>query len=524
MKNLKQWDATMARLEEDAASVVPVQLRTQPIEEPLSARALCSYTREKLSVNEGDIVTLENNEDKYEWKVSTVSGESGILPAVVVLIPPPDERAMTQLGRLRQSLREAYVALKIQFQRRLLTMASDVITDILKNKRHCIAVIRPEKKSKMLADLAALQETFSTYYSNDEDWPELEGKIEELRKLITDAKEDGDEAECLQEVMDLLSTLSNISSTYKSFVTTLESHKTLHLHKFRDENSPAGSDWDTLDDLEQAKRDMTLGVQVRRESAQIGETSTYESASGETRSTFSIRAVLDTRNFSEISMDDAIRKGIVNQSRGVYINPKTHEEIPIPTAMAQGFIIVESTQTKKTRESKQAVGLVTVKYTRETRPYTVKAIMDPRTDVQISVSKAIEEGIYDSTRERWCNPDTGEEMSVENAIDCGGFLVDYDPNAETKEPEVSEKTFAVFGVLDRKNGKRLPFHEASEKGLIDKEEGVYVDSLTGDQMHVVDAFKKNYVRGRVIEDPKQLEVYLSEGFHRSRDSSFSENA
>ena len=54
---------------------------------------------------------------------------------------------------------------------------------------------------------------------------------------------------------------------------------------------------------------MTLGVKVRRESAQIGETSTYESASGETRSTFSIKAVLDTRDGSEISMDDAIRKG-----------------------------------------------------------------------------------------------------------------------------------------------------------------------------------------------------------------------
>ena len=55
-------------------------------------------------------------------------------------------------------------------------------------------------------------------------------------------------------------------------------------------------------------------------------------------------------------------------------------------------------------------------------------------------------------------------MTIENAIDCGGFIVEYDEEAEVTEPEISEKTFAVFGVLDRKAGKRLPFHEAMEKG------------------------------------------------------------
>ena len=57
-------------------------------------------------------------------------------------------------------------------------------------------------------------------------------------------------------------------------------------------------------------------------------------------------------------------------------------------------------------------------------------------------------------------------MTVENAIDCGGFVVEYDTEAEVTAPEVSEKTFAVFKVLDRKSGKRLPFYEAAEKGIV----------------------------------------------------------
>ena len=37
----------------------------------------------------------------------------------------------------------------------------------------------------------------------------------------------------------------------------------------------------------------------------------------------------------------------------------------------------------------------------------MKAIMDPRNDKELSVADAIEEGVFDKDRERWCNPDTG---------------------------------------------------------------------------------------------------------------------
>jgi len=150
--------------------------------------------------------------------------------------------------------------------------------------------------------------------------------------------------------------------------------------------------------------------------------------------------------------------------------------------------------------------------------------MDPRTDEELTIPDAIEKGVFDEDRKRWCNPDTGEEMTIENAIDCGGFIVEYDESAEVTEPESNQKTFAVFGVLDRKGGKRLPFHEAVERELIDKEEGIYFDTLTGEKMNVVEAFKHNYVRGRVIEDPKQLDYYLSKTMSGSHESLNSEGS
>jgi len=51
-------------------------------------------------------------------------------------------------------------------------------------------------------------------------------------------------------------------------------------------------------------------------------------------------AVLDPRNSQEISLDQAVSRGIINQTEGTYVNPWTRESIPIPTAMNAGKIKV----------------------------------------------------------------------------------------------------------------------------------------------------------------------------------------
>ena len=45
----------------------------------------------------------------------------------------------------------------------------------------------------------------------------------------------------------------------------------------------------------------------------------------------------------------------------MYVNPETHEETPIGQAMKEGFIQVDNTKTRKTKELKKAVGIITIK-------------------------------------------------------------------------------------------------------------------------------------------------------------------
>ena len=95
-------------------------------------------------------------------------------------------------------------------------------------------------------------------------------------------------------------------------------------------------------------------------------------------------------------------------------------------------------------------------------------------------------------------------------MDSGAVIVEYDAHSDvTRAPEVTTKTFAVSSVLNRASGKRRPFHEAVEEGLVIKEEGMYVDTLTGDKMLLVDAMKKQWVRAKVVEDPSMIDSYMS---------------
>ena len=68
-------------------------------------------------------------------------------------------------------------------------------------------------------------------------------------------------------------------------------------------------------------------------------------SSGHTIKRFVITGVADPRDETPdyMSLRDAVRKGIVNERRGLYINPATGESMPIPKAMNEGYIQVEHT-------------------------------------------------------------------------------------------------------------------------------------------------------------------------------------
>lgn len=51
-------------------------------------------------------------------------------------------------------------------------------------------------------------------------------------------------------------------------------------------------------------------------------------------------------------------------------------------------------------------------------------------------------------------------------------------------------TYLVQGVRCQRTGEVLPFHEAVDKSIIDRDTGAYYNSKTGEHLFIVEAIEK----------------------------------
>ena len=205
-------------------------------------------------------------------------------------------------------------------------------------------------------------------------------------------------------------------------------------------------------------------------------------------------------------MQEAIDIGIINSSEGKYVNLATGDSYPIPVAMNAGQIKVEFTSTKKSEEKRRDVGLITIKTQRESRPYTVTAVVDAKSEEKMSVDKAIASGILDQKEGKYKNTIDNTEMSLADAIDSGLLVVEFDQDAEVAEPEVVVKTYAIHAVVDQKRKKRVQFSEAVKLNLLNTETGAYRHNVSGEEVYVGEAIKKGFIKATIVHDPSSLDI------------------
>ena len=101
-----------------------------------------------------------------------------------------------------------------------------------------------------------------------------------------------------------------------------------------------------------------------------------------------------------------------------------------------------------------------------------KCILDPRTNEVLSLSEAIERGLINSEGQ-FVHPTTGEEVSLQDAVNKG-----------LAQLVVEETHFAEKGVTDTQTGETLTLAESLERGFIEPKSGMYVDKRTGRKISV----------------------------------------
>lgn len=209
----------------------------------------------------------------------------------------------------------------------------------------------------------------------------------------------------------------------------------------------------------------------------------------ETRS-FHLLGVRDYLNNKELSVQDAIRAGILDKQNGQYINRKTNEIFSISEAIAQGHIRAQPLPVETTTSEDNAhLKRGTVK---ETKTYTLKSAIHPKTRQEIPIRAAIDEGIIDHARGFYVNSLTGENLPISVAIEKGLIfteLIDLHSRRFVK-------TLIIEQVIDPVTNRRLGVTEAIKTGLLNSTITVYYHSVTQKQMTILEAYEQGLIIGK----------------------------
>jgi len=166
---------------------------------------------------------------------------------------------------------------------------------------------------------------------------------------------------------------------------------------------------------------------------------------------------------------------------------------------------VTFTSTKREKEKTSSIGIITVKTTRDpVRSQSIVSVRNTQTGTDLTDQQAVNQGVLDQRREVFTDKKTGRRMTLTEATEAGLVKIDY--IGEAPEPETVSKTYAVRAVVDRRQKKTVTFHEAVQRGIIDRESGAFRDTITGDKMYVGDAIMRGFLKARIIDDDAGLDI------------------
>ena len=203
-----------------------------------------------------------------------------------------------------------------------------------------------------------------------------------------------------------------------------------------------------------------------------------------------------------MSIKEAIDEGIVDQSRGMYLNPATGEGCPIPQAMNEQLILVEFQTSTKSTEKTKAIGLITVKTPDDSQPYKLDGAVDPFTGEKLLMEEAKRRGLVDAAETCYNLASSNETFPIHDAVMSGWVTAEF----EGGEQKFTVKTWAVNAVVDQLMKKKVPFYDAVHRGLIDKTTGTYVNNVTNERIYVIDAIRRGFLKATVVDNNHSLDI------------------
>lgn len=256
---------------------------------------------------------------------------------------------------------------------------------------------------------------------------------------------------------------------------------------------------------------------------------------------FPVAGVIDPRTGEWIGVKEAVSLGILDPKSGKYKNIVTGEECDLLEAVKNGYLVVDPAVLEDT-EKKDCFTFVDFADV----GFRVTGVVDPTTGDEISLKRAMTDGVIDLVNSLYRNPHTGETISIEDAIRQGLIRGTYlspseaaaggsdvmilkqlqlkkqrylpgdgegadtvDGYRQTPNAVMFDKLRARLDpeeqmVLDPNDLTSISLQEAYERGVIDFEKGEY-KLPNGDCLSLEQATARNFIEPELLQEI--LKVY-----------------
>lgn len=130
---------------------------------------------------------------------------------------------------------------------------------------------------------------------------------------------------------------------------------------------------------------------------------------------YPVEGVIDPKTGEWIGVKEAITSRIIDPRTGLYTNPLTGEQMSIMEAVQNGYLVADPSLLDEITEENGMYTCVDF----SDISYDVVAVLNPSTGEEMTLKRAVQDGVVDPANSLYRNPHTGETMAVSEAIKKG---------------------------------------------------------------------------------------------------------
>ena len=194
-----------------------------------------------------------------------------------------------------------------------------------------------------------------------------------------------------------------------------------------------------------------------------------------------VTSVLDTLTGEYVDRDGAVRFGMLDTGRGVYVDRRTTDVINLREALRRGLVKVDPGNSTTSNAT-------TTTTTTTTTDYRIREVLNPVTGEWVPASSAVRMGILDLARGTYINKVTGVSRPLHEAYRERLIIAD-DESVEAKRCTAS----LVHSVYDHANKSPISLQRAVERGIITSDLTEYVVSETRQHITLREAVQRGLI-------------------------------